>query len=178
MGLLVGFQLRFVMKALFCAFVFALVGGMATASAAASGKKGAVVPEQALEGFFADLDAKSTSLVARREDEFAEMPAFKNRDELLAKLAARLSRIDALRARGAVGESNRGFLEERGTVTAQERGAISEENADRTAVYEAVAELAKVHVDEVGRLRAKKVAIMSKRRAWVQDAGGEWRQKI
>lgn len=165
------------MKASFCVVVF-LMGLLASAAPAAAAKKGGIVPEQALEAFFAELDAKSTSLVARRDEEPGEVPAIKNGEELRARMAARLSRIDALRSRGAVGETNRGFLEERGTVTPQERGAISEENADRTFVYEAIAELAKMHVDDVGQIRAKKISTMSKRRAWVQDPDGQWRQKL
>lgn len=170
------------MRAIVCVLVFVSGLGVATPAAASAAPAAAAAPrafvvDQVLEAFFAELDAKAASLAARRDEEPVTLPASKARDALRAKLLARLPKIDGLRLRGAIGETNRGFVEARGPLSAAEQGLVSEENADRTAAYEALAELARARVDDVGRARARKIAGMSKRRVWLQEPDGEWRQK-
>ena len=54
---------------------------------------------------------------------------------------------------------------------------VSDENADRAEVYAAIAAQTGSTTDEVGRLRASKIAAVSKRGVWVQSPDGNWRQK-
>lgn len=93
------------------------------------------------------------------------------------RMAARQSAVDALKERGVVGESNRGFLEVRGTATAQEQGTIADENADRRTAYTILAGQTGEDADSIGRRRAQQIAIASKRGVWIQDSAGQWLQK-
>ena len=94
-----------------------------------------------------------------------------------ARMEQRISTIDGLKARGAVGESNRGYLEARGAVTADEQKMISDENADRRTVYIGLAQQTGSDPETVGRRRAHQIGLGSKRGVWVQDPSGEWKQK-
>ena len=93
------------------------------------------------------------------------------------RMAERQSAVDALKERGVVGESNRGFLEVRGTATAQEQGTIADENADRRTAYTILAGQTGEDADSIGRRRAQQIAIASKRGVWIQDSSGQWLQK-
>lgn len=93
------------------------------------------------------------------------------------RMAERQPAIDGLKERGVVGESNRGFIEVRGTATAQEQGVIADENADRRAAYAFIGAQTGEDADSVGRARAQQIAISSKRGVWIQDSAGQWRQK-
>lgn len=94
-----------------------------------------------------------------------------------ARMEQRQGAIDALKDRGVAGESNRGFLELRGTANAEEQKMISDENADRRSAYAFIASQTGTDADSVGRRRAQQIAIASKRGVWIQDPSGEWRQK-
>lgn len=93
------------------------------------------------------------------------------------RMAERQPAIDGLKERGVVGENNRGFIEVRGTATAQEQGVIADENADRRAAYAILAGQTGEDADSIGRARAQQIAIASKRGVWLQDYAGQWRQK-
>ena len=93
------------------------------------------------------------------------------------RMAERQPTVDALKERGVVGETNRGFLEVRGTATAQEQGTIADENADRRAAYAFLAAQTGEDADSIGRQRAQRIAIASKRGVWIQDSSGQWLQK-
>jgi uncharacterized protein len=94
-----------------------------------------------------------------------------------ARMEKRISAIDALKERHVVGENNRGYLEPRGNVSAVEEGTISDENADRRAVYGAIAAQQKIDTETVGRRRAGQIAINSTRGVWLQEPNGNWYQK-
>ena len=147
-------------------------------AAATTKAKSPILVEDALDAFYYDLDRKSTTLIPPMGDEKPEVPAFPERDGLHAKIAARLARVDSLRQRGAAGENNRGFLEPRGTPSNVDQSTISDENADRLGIYEAIGTQTKTHVDDVGRTRAEKVRVMGKRGVWVQAPDGSWAQKV
>jgi uncharacterized protein YdbL (DUF1318 family) len=100
-----------------------------------------------------------------------------DQDAVKARMAQRLSAVDALRDRQMAGENNRGYLEARGTVSGAEQKIISDENADRRQVYQALAAATKSDPDTVGRQRAQHLAMRSKSGVWVQNASGEWAQK-
>ncbi len=94
-----------------------------------------------------------------------------------SRMAQRLGAIDGLKDRGIAGENNRGYLEARGAAGGEEQRLISEENTDRRAAYTLIAQQTNSDVDAVGRARAQRIAIGSKRGVWIQEASGEWRQK-
>lgn len=93
------------------------------------------------------------------------------------RMQSRLGAIDSLKQRGAVGENNRGFLEARGSVSADENRLLSEENRDRGEVYAEIAKRTGGSADSVGRVRARKIAENSARGIWLQNEGGEWYKK-
>lgn len=93
------------------------------------------------------------------------------------QMEKRLPAINALKNRQAVGETNRGLLEVRGTVAGAEQQVVSDENSDRRKVYSALAKQTGASPDEVGRQRALKIASLAKRGHWVQEPNGDWRQK-
>jgi hypothetical protein len=93
------------------------------------------------------------------------------------RMAQRLSAVDALRDRGAVGENNRGFLEARGALSGAESQTVADENSDRGAVYAALAQQTGSSADLVGRARAKQIAQGSKPGVWLQRESGDWYKK-
>lgn len=96
--------------------------------------------------------------------------------EIRQRMAQRLPQIDDLKAKGALGENNRGLLEVR---EAQGNAAqvAAEENRDREAVYALIAKETGATPDSVGRARAKQISAQSKGGVWVQDESGAWRKK-
>jgi uncharacterized protein len=94
-----------------------------------------------------------------------------------ARMDQRQSAIDALKERKLIGENNRGYVEARGTLTPSDEKTLSDENSDRRAVYSAIAAQTHSDPDQVGRLRAQKIAINSKRGVWIQGPDGQWSEK-
>lgn len=93
------------------------------------------------------------------------------------RMAERLPALDALKERLVVGENNRGLVEARGSVTAEEEQTVSAENSDRGAVYELIARTQSTSAEAVGRARARQIAERSKLGLWLQGADGAWYQK-
>lgn len=97
-------------------------------------------------------------------------------DSVRAQMRERLPQVDALKASGAIGEDNRGFLAVRdGGGNAAE--IVAAENADRRVVYEAIAEQTGSTPEAVGRTRAKKIATQSAAGVWLEAPDGEWYKK-
>lgn len=94
-----------------------------------------------------------------------------------ARMEQRQGTVDALKERQLVGENNRGYLEARGSLKPSEEKTVSDENADRGIVYAALAEQTGSTSDQVGRMRATKIAASSKGGVWVQSQDGSWAQK-
>jgi len=92
-----------------------------------------------------------------------------------ARMSQRLSQIDEMKSRGAVGENNRGFLEARGAGA--DEGVIASENKDRETVYAALAAQTNTSPELVAKARARQIAQGSRPGVWLQDAGGEWKKK-
>jgi len=92
------------------------------------------------------------------------------------RMSQRLPQLDQLKAKGAVGENNRGFVEAR-DADASAGAAISAENADREVVYAALAKQAGSSPDQVGRARAKQIFAASAGGVWVQKEDGAWQKK-
>ena len=93
-----------------------------------------------------------------------------------ARMDARLPKVDELKAKGAIGENNRGLLEVRG-ADAEAAGIVSAENSDREAAYAALGKKSGVSADQVGRARAKQIASGSAAGVWIQKEDGAWVKK-
>ncbi|MDB6115839.1 MAG: hypothetical protein JWQ62_2784 [Lacunisphaera sp.] len=100
-----------------------------------------------------------------------------NAAELRSRMAARLSAIDDLKAKGAIGENNRGMVEVRDASASNASSVVAEENRDREAVYAIIAKETGASPDSVARARAKQIAANSRGGVWVQDESGEWKKK-
>lgn len=97
--------------------------------------------------------------------------------DIRRRMEQRLPQIDALKAQEIVGETNRGFLEERKSGTPAAATVVSEENHDREAVYAYIAKETGATADSVGRARAKQIAANSRPGVWVQNEAGAWAKK-
>lgn len=93
------------------------------------------------------------------------------------RMDERLPRIDALKERQVIGENNRGYVEVRGSASADDQQVVSAENRDRTAVYEVIAHQTGSTAEAVGRARAKRIAESSTPGVWLQDETGRWYRK-
>jgi uncharacterized protein len=94
--------------------------------------------------------------------------------DIRARMEKRVSQVDALKSKGVLGENNRGFLEVR---SGDDGGVAAAENADRTAVYAALAQKTGASAAAVGQARAKQIYGASAKGVWVQAPGGEWLKK-
>jgi uncharacterized protein YdbL (DUF1318 family) len=92
------------------------------------------------------------------------------------RMAQRLPQLDELKAKGSVGENNRGLVEARG-ADASAGPVISAENTDREAVYSALAKQTGTSADQVGRSRARQISAGSAAGVWVQKEDGSWHKK-
>jgi len=92
------------------------------------------------------------------------------------RMKNRLPVINGLKAKGIVGENNKGFLEFIGGKK-KNAGVIKAENADRAAVYKAIAKQQKTTSELVGKRRALQIAKSAKTGEWLQNAGGKWIKK-
>lgn len=90
------------------------------------------------------------------------------------RMEKRVDQIDALKTAGVLGENNLGFLEVR---SGNDGGVAAAENADRTAVYAAIAKQAGASAEAVGKARAKKISEGSAKGVWVQAENGQWAKK-
>lgn len=93
-----------------------------------------------------------------------------------ARMAERLAKLDELKAKGAIGENNRGLVEARGSDAAA-AAVISAENGDRATVYAALAKQTGSSADQVARARAKQLAAASAAGVWLQKDDGSWYKK-
>ncbi len=93
-----------------------------------------------------------------------------------ARMSQRISQIDQLKSTGAIGENNRGLLDVR-DGGGDAASVVSAENADRAAVYAAIAKQTGSSADQVGRARARQIASGSAAGVWLQRENGEWYKK-
>jgi uncharacterized protein YdbL (DUF1318 family) len=94
-----------------------------------------------------------------------------------SRMLQREGSVDALKSNGLVGENNRGYLEARGSLSGDQQKTVSDENADRGAVYQAIASQVGTSSDAVGRSRAAKIAASSRPGVWIQGSDGAWAKK-
>lgn len=94
-----------------------------------------------------------------------------------ARMLQRRDAVQALVAKQAVGESNRGLLAARGKLTAAESSLLAAENEDRKLVYAQIAAKTGASLEQVGRQRAAAIAERAAAGSWLQDEAGNWKQK-
>jgi len=92
------------------------------------------------------------------------------------QMAARIPAINALKDQGVVGENNKGFLEYRVGGNPQQ-ALVQAENADRAAVYAAIAKNQGASPALVGERRANMIAQNGQPGHWYQKPDGTWYKK-
>lgn len=96
---------------------------------------------------------------------------------LRSRMQERLPQLDALKAQGVIGETNDGYVAVRADGNPQAPALVAAENADRKAVYAAIAQRTGAAADAVARARARQIAAASAQGVWLQDEGGRWYRK-
>lgn len=111
--------------------------------------------------------------------------------EAYQRIGARMPRVDALRASGAVGEGNDGLLSIRGALAdRRDQRTVDEENADRQAVIRGLAraavlaqgmEATEANISQVMAGARATFAALRQEKAqpgwWIQSPDGSWKQK-
>ncbi len=93
-----------------------------------------------------------------------------------SRMEQRLPLLDQLKAKGVIGENNRGLLELRGgDVDAGD--AVAAENRDRGIVYAEIAKKTGTSMDQVSRHRARQIVASSAPGVWLQKDDGTWYKK-
>lgn len=106
----------------------------------------------------------------------ATVVAAESAADIRRRMEQRLPQLDAAKAKGAIGENNRGYVEVR-EAAGNAAAIVAEENRDREAVYALIAQQTGASSDSVGRARAKQIAASAGPGVWVQDERGAWRKK-
>lgn len=96
--------------------------------------------------------------------------------DIKARMKDRLPIVSELKAKGIVGENNKGFLEFVGDQR-EKPEVVQAENQDRAAVYGAIAKQTGVAADLVGTRRAAQLRDLAKPGEWYQDESGKWHRK-
>lgn len=90
------------------------------------------------------------------------------------RLLERVDSVDALKLSGAVGENNKGFLEQRAMLSPEQTKTMNDENADRKALYTILANRLGLSVTVVGQGRAESIREKSALGVWIQQPNGNW----
>jgi uncharacterized protein YdbL (DUF1318 family) len=102
--------------------------------------------------------------------------AFASAKEIRDRMISRLPEIKALKAKGLVGESNKGYLEFVGQQK-EKQDVVTAENQDRQKVYQAISKQQGTTAELVGKHRAIQIAAKAQPGTWLQDADGKWYKK-
>jgi uncharacterized protein YdbL (DUF1318 family) len=97
-------------------------------------------------------------------------------DDIKTRMKKRLPVLKELKAKGIVGEDNKGYLQFVGAKK-EKADVIAAENKDRKTVYAAIAKQQGTTAELVGKRRALQIAKKADPGEWVQDANGKWLQK-
>lgn len=96
--------------------------------------------------------------------------------DLKSRMSARLPAINKLKASGAVGENNQGYL----TLLKKQndkKALVESENNDRREAYQIIAKQQGTTVEHVGKRRALQIAKKATPGTMLQNAGGKWYKK-
>lgn len=91
-------------------------------------------------------------------------------------MAERKPKIETLKKAGSIGENKAGYLEamKDAKLSEDDSKLVEAENADRKAVYTAVAKQEKTTVDKVGEIRAKQIRSKANEGDFIQEEDGKW----
>ena len=92
------------------------------------------------------------------------------------RMKQRLPVIIDLKAKGIIGENNKGYLAFVAVKKAQQ-GVIASENKDRKMIYEHISKQQKAPLELVEQRRAKQIADRAKPGEFIQKADGSWYRK-
>ncbi len=96
--------------------------------------------------------------------------------DVQSRMEKRRPEIKSLKAKGAIGENNQGYLAARSAEDSI-KAFVDAENADRRKVYGALAKKMGTSREVVGLRRAGKIAKRARPGTWLQDASGKWYKK-
>ena len=97
-------------------------------------------------------------------------------DDIKTRMKKRLPVLKELKAKGIVGEDNKGYVQFVGAKK-EKADVIAAENKDRKTVYAVIAKQQGTTAELVGKRRAMQIAKKANPGEWVQDASGKWLQK-
>ena len=97
--------------------------------------------------------------------------------EVQNRMIERVPAVDAMKTAGLVGETNRGFLEQRGRLNPEQSKVLTAENADRRTIYGMIAARSGLTIGVVGEGRAEQIRQRSAPGVWLQATNGDWYQK-
>jgi len=97
-------------------------------------------------------------------------------DLIKERMLSRVPELNALKAKGVLGENNKGYLEFVGGQK-EKVSVVEGENDDRRQVYEAIAKQQNTAPDLVGQRRALQIAESAESGNWLQAADGSWQKK-
>lgn len=103
--------------------------------------------------------------------------AQESEDALKGRMQERLAEVVALKVAGVVGENNKGFLEQRGALNAEQTTLMNAENADRRALYNILATRLGYSVAVIGEQRAIQIRNNAAAGEWLQAPDGSWYKK-
>lgn len=92
------------------------------------------------------------------------------------RMTKRAPAIATLKAKGVVGENNKGYLGFVGSARENE-AMVAAENKDRRVIYTYFAKQQKTSLGIVEKVQAKRKAERAKSGEYVQNAGGAWVKK-
>ena len=93
------------------------------------------------------------------------------------RMIGRVAAVDALKTAGLVGETNRGFLEQKGRLDPEQSKVLADENSDRRAIYGMIASRSGLTIGVVGEGRAEQIRQRSAPGVWLQAPNGDWYKK-
>lgn len=97
-------------------------------------------------------------------------------DGIKDRMRKRLPIINDLKARGILGENNKGYLAFP-TGKQERQDVVESENTDRRIVYESIAQKTGATPEIVGKRRAIQIFENAGPGEWFQDKTGKWFQK-
>lgn len=98
-------------------------------------------------------------------------------DAIKARMQERLPQIVALKVSGNVGENNKGLLEQRGALNADQTKLMNAENTDRRALYNILASRLGYSSAVIGEQRAIQIRNNAVAGEWLQAPDGSWYKK-
>ncbi|MCP4345492.1 MAG: YdbL family protein [Desulfobacterales bacterium] len=93
-----------------------------------------------------------------------------------SRMIKRLPVIKELKAKGIIGENNKGYLEFTGKKQ-EKQDVIDAENSDRKKIYEKIAKQQETKLEIVEKHRAAQIEKKAVKGEWLQDANGKWYKK-